>query len=103
MVLANHLLHSLWAGRRSMPKYQMYFDTNGGESKHNVDIDENETLAEVLNDILQELREFGGVLRGNGQPQVKWSGNLLDLNAPLHEQGVRPYEVLYVSTIPDVA
>jgi len=83
-----------------VPKYQMYFDTIAGEEKHHVDIDENETLSGVLNDILQELREVGGVLRGGGEPQVRWSGHLIDLNAPLPQQGVRPNEVLYVSTRP---
>ena len=81
-----------------MPKYQMYFDTLTGEARHHVDIDEDETLGVVLNDVLQELREAGGVLKGSGEPQVQSSGRLLDLNTPLPEQGIRPNEVLYVST-----
>jgi hypothetical protein len=81
-----------------MPKYQMYFDTISGEARHHVDIDDDETLGSVINDILQELREVGGVLKGEGEPQVQWSGHLLDLNTPLPGQGVRPNEVLYVRT-----
>jgi hypothetical protein len=83
-----------------MPKYQMYFDTLGGETRHYVDIDEEETLDGVLNEILQELRERQPkrVLKGDGKPQVRWSGHLLDLNTPLPGQGIRPNEVLYVST-----
>jgi len=80
----------------------MYFDTVAGEARHYVEVDEDETLGGILNDILQELGEVqpGGVLKGDGQPQVQWSGRLLDLNAPLAGQGVRPNEVLYVSTRP---
>ena len=31
-----------------MPKYQMYFDTVQGETKYNVDIDEEEPLDPIL-------------------------------------------------------
>ncbi len=82
-----------------MPKYQIYFNTVKGETRHNVDIDENELLESVLGEILYELRERGEVLRGNGEPQVVWSGQALDLTLPLPEQGVRPNDVLRVSTI----
>jgi len=82
-----------------MPKYQMYFDTTTDEFKNNVEIDEAETLDGVMSDILYELRaDYGRVLRGEGEPQVSWSGNLLDPNRPLPEQGVRPNDVLRVST-----
>jgi len=82
-----------------MPKYQMYFDTTAGEHRGNVEIDEQETLAGVLNDILLELRlDHGRVLKGEGEPQVSWSGDLLDLNCALPEQGVHPNDVLRVST-----
>lgn len=82
-----------------MPKYQMYFDTIKGEMRYNVDIDDNEALESVLSEILYELRERGDVLRGDGEPQVIWSGQSLDFSAPLPEQGVRPNDVLRVSTI----
>src|SRR5215471_11946363 len=49
-----------------MPKYQMYFDTISGETKYNVDIDENEPLQDVLDEILFELRERGEMLHGDG-------------------------------------
>jgi hypothetical protein len=82
-----------------MPKYQMYFDTINGETKYNVDIDENESLQQVLDEILYELRERGDLLQGDGDPQVVWNGTSLDFEAPLPTQGVRPNEVLRVSTI----
>jgi hypothetical protein len=82
-----------------MPKYQMYFETLKGETLHNVDIDENEMLESVLGEVLYELRERGEVLRGSGEPQVKWSSQTLDPTLPLPEQGVRPNDVLRVSTI----
>jgi hypothetical protein len=82
-----------------MPKYQMYFDTINGETKYNVDIDENESLDEVLDEILYELRERGYLLHGDGDPQVVWNGTSLDFEAPLPNQGVRPNDVLRVSTI----
>ena len=82
-----------------MPKYQMYFDTISGETKYNVDIDENESLLQVLDEILYELRERGDLLQGDGDPQVVWNGTSLDFDTPLPNQGVRPNDVLRVSTI----
>lgn len=82
-----------------MPKYQMYFDTVSGETKYNVDIDENEALHQVLDEILFELRERGDLLQGDGDPQVVWNGTSLDFEASLPSQGVRPNDVLRVSTI----
>jgi hypothetical protein len=82
-----------------MPKYQMYFDTVQGETKYNVDIDEDEVLDAVLDEILFDLRERGDVLEGNGEPQVIWNGQALDFSSPLPTQGVRPNDVLRVSTI----
>jgi hypothetical protein len=82
-----------------MPKYQMYFDTITGESKFNVDIDDEEHLDQVLEEILYDLRERGEILRGDGEPQVVWNGTSLDFAQPLTGQGVRPNDVLRVSTI----
>ena len=82
-----------------MPKYQMYFDTTKGETQHNVDIDANEVLENVLGEILYELRERGEVLRGNGDPQVLWSVQSLDFGNTLPEQGVRPNDVLRIHTV----
>ena len=84
----------------AMPKYQVYFDTVKGETCYNVDIDEEELLEGVLTEILFELRERGDFLRGDGEPQVVWNSQALDFNTPLPEQGVRPNDVLRVSTIP---
>jgi len=82
-----------------MPKYQIYFETVRGESKYNVDIDEDETLDQVLDEILFDLRERGDILHGDGSPQVVWNGKSLDFSVPLTSQGVRPNDVLRVSTI----
>ena len=82
-----------------MPKYQIYFDTISGEKRYNVDIDENEALETVIGEILYELRERGDVLHGDGEPQVIWSGQMLEFSRPLPEQGVRANDVLRVSTI----
>ena len=82
-----------------MPKYQMYFDTIQGETKYNVDIDEDEPLDDVLHEILYDLRERGDVLQGDGEPQVVWNSQALDFAAPLPSQGVSPNDVLRVSTI----
>jgi len=82
-----------------MPKYQMYFDTVQGETKYNVDIDEQEVLDDVLHEILYDLRERGDVLQGDGEPQVVWNGQSLEFSRPLTLQGVRPNDVLRVSTI----
>jgi hypothetical protein len=82
-----------------MPKYQMYFDTISGESKYNVDIDEEEALDQVIEEILFDLRERGDILQGEGEPQVLWNGQFLDFSRSLPIQGVRPNDVLRVSTI----
>jgi len=82
-----------------MPKYQMYFDTVNGETRYNVDIDDDETLADVLDEILFDLQDRGDVLQGEGEPQVVWSGTALDFDSPLPGQGVRPNDVLRISTV----
>ena len=82
-----------------MPKYQIYFDTVSGETKYNVDIDDNENLNMVLEEILFDLRERGDVLKGDGEPEVIWNGVSLDFAKGLPEQGVRANDVLRVSTI----
>lgn len=82
-----------------MAKYQMYFDAVNGEIHYNVDIDANETLEVVLTEILYELRERGDIIRGDGEPQVIWNGQSLDFGLALPDQGVRPNDVLRVSTI----
>ena len=82
-----------------MPKYQIYFDTIRGETKYNVDIDETEVLAEVLDEVLFDLRERGDVLQGDGEPQVVWDGMSLDFSQTLPGQGVRVNDILRVSTI----
>ena len=65
-----------------MPKYQMYFDTIRGETKYNVDVDESESIEDVLDEILYDLREGGDVLQGDGEPQVVWNGLALDFDQP---------------------
>lgn len=82
-----------------MPKYQIYFDTVNGETKFNVDIDDEELLDVVLAEILYDLRERGDVLQGDGEPQVVWNGQSLDFGTPLPAQGVRTNDVLRVSTV----
>lgn len=82
-----------------MPKYQIYFDTVNGETKFNVDIDDEELLDVVLDEILYDLRERGDVLQGDGEPQVVWNGQSLDFGTPLPIQGVRANDVLRVSTV----
>lgn len=82
-----------------MPKYQMYFDAVSGEVHYNVEIDEGEALESVLTEILYELRERGDLLNGEGEPQVVWNGRALDFGMSLPAQGVRPNDVLRVSTI----
>jgi hypothetical protein len=82
-----------------MPKYQVYFDTINGETKFNVDIDDEELLDIVLDEILYDLRERGNMLQGDGEPQVVWNGQTLDFATPLPNQGVRPNDVLRVSTV----
>jgi len=82
-----------------VPKYQMYFDVVSGQVHYNVDIDEGEALEAVLAEILYELRERGDLLKGEGEPQVVWNGRALDFAQSLPGQGVRPNDVLRVSTI----
>jgi hypothetical protein len=82
-----------------MPKYQIYFEAIRGETRYNVDIDDDETLNDVLEEILFDLRERGDVLQGEGEPQVVWNGQSLDFSMALPQQGVRPNDVLRVSTI----
>ena len=81
-----------------MARYQIYFDTNEGERKFNVDIDDAEIIENVLRDILGELAERGLVLRGvaTGDLCVIWNGQELDLAQTLPAQNVRPNEVLRV-------
>jgi len=81
-----------------VPKYQMYFDAVKGEIHYNVEIDENEALEGVLSEILYELRERGDMLKA-GEPQVIWNGRVLDFSISLPAQGVRPNDLLRVSTI----
>ena len=81
-----------------MPKYQMVFDTVKGDIRHSVDIDDTETLDQVLEEILWDLKERGGKLR-QGQPQVVCNNQSLDFSLPLPAQGVYPNDVLRVSTI----
>lgn len=85
-----------------MAKYQMYFDTVSGESKFNVDIDDDEVLDVVLDEILYDLRERGEILQGDGDPYVVWNGQSLDFSRPLPQQGVHPNDVLRVSTMANV-
>lgn len=85
-----------------MPKYQMYFDTQAGEVHHNVTIDEDEKLADILPDILAEMEErnghsLRGLSEGMGDPVCYWEGRELDLSKPLPEQSVRPNDVLRVA------
>jgi hypothetical protein len=80
----------------------MYFDTIAGETRYNVDIDDEELLDVVLDEILFDLRERGDILKGDGDPQVVWNGQSLDFAQPLPTQGVRPNDVLRVSMIADV-
>jgi hypothetical protein len=82
-----------------MAKYQIYFDTVRGETRYNVDIDDEESLDQVLEEILYDLRERGDVLQGDGEPQVVWNGLSLDFSQPLPWQGVRANDVLRVSTV----
>jgi hypothetical protein len=83
----------------TMPKYQIMFDTVKGDVRHNVDIDDSETLDHVLEEVLWELNERGSMLKGHGQPQVVCNSQLLDFSMPLPGQGVYPNDVLRVSTI----
>ncbi len=84
-----------------MPQYQVYFDTLEGEKRYDVDIGDEESLEQVLRDVLVELSERGHVIRGlsTGDLKVIWGGREgreLDLSRPLGPQGVRPNDVLRV-------
>jgi ubiquitin-protein ligase len=84
-----------------MPQYQVYFDTLEGEKRYDVDIGDEESLEQVLRDVLVELSERGHVIRGlsTGDLKVIWGGREgreLDLSQPLAGQGVRPNDVLRV-------
>ena len=48
----------------------MYFAAVRGEVRHLVEIDEPETLEEVLEEILYDLQLRGDILAGKGEPQV---------------------------------
>jgi ubiquitin-protein ligase len=84
-----------------MPQYQVYFDTLEGERRYDVDIGDEESLEQVLRDVLVELSERGHIIRGlsTGDLKVIWGGREgreLDLSQPLAPQGVRPNDVLRV-------
>jgi ubiquitin-protein ligase len=84
-----------------MPQYQVYFDTLEGERRYDVDFGEEESVEQVLRDVLVELSEKGHVMRGlsTGDLKVIWGGREgreLDLSRTLPEQGVRPNDVLRV-------
>ena len=84
-----------------MPQYQVYFDTLEGEKRYDVDISEEESIEQVLRDVLVELSEKGHMMRGlsTGDLKVIWGGREgreLDLSRTLPEQGVRPNDVLRV-------
>jgi hypothetical protein len=84
-----------------MPLYQVYFDTVEGERKYDVEIGDEESLEQVLRDVLVELSERGHMMRGlsTGDLKVTWGGREgreLDLSQPLNQQGVRPNDVLRV-------
>jgi len=84
-----------------MPQYQVYFDTLEGERRYDVDIGDDESLEQVLRDVLVELSERGHMMRGlsTGDLKVIWGGREgreLDLSRTLAEQGVRPNDVLRV-------
>lgn len=84
-----------------MPKYQMYFYTQAGWIDFRVDIDEDEPLAAVMPDILNDLQENGYTLEGwrggVGDVAVTWAQGELDHTRYLPQQGVRPNEVLRVA------
>lgn len=80
-------------------KYQMYFDTVNGEMMFNVGLSSNETLEATLNEVLEELKDRGHILRGSGPPQVLWNGRRLDFGIPLPQQGVKPNDVLRINTM----
>jgi hypothetical protein len=85
-----------------MPRYQMYFLLPGREIQRRAQINDEETLTEVMPEILQELRETeGAVLEGQGNPKVESNGKVLLWSKCLPPQGVRPEDVLRVSLIPE--
>src|SRR3712207_5219891 len=85
----------------NMPKYQMYFDTKDGWKLFNVEIDEDETLGEVMPNILFEIRDNGCVMEGqpegSGDIYVTCDGRDLDMTLTLPDQGVRSNDVLRVA------
>ena len=84
-----------------MAKYQVYFDTQAGWVNFRVDIDEDETLATVLPDILYDLEQNGFILEGSregsGDISVTWEGRELDQRRPLPRQGVKPNDNLRIA------
>src|SRR5215472_5752631 len=80
-----------------MPKYSLVVDTEGGEVRHSVDIDEGETLDAIFGEILAELRDAGDILKDDGVPTAISGGRLLDFAAPLPLQGVSPGDVIRVT------
>jgi hypothetical protein len=84
-----------------MPQYQVYFDTLEGEKRYDVDFGEEESIEQVLREIVVELSERGHMMRGlsTGDLKVIWGGREgreLDLSRTLPDQGVRPNDVLRV-------
>src|SRR5438128_562431 len=77
-----------------MPRYQMSFDTNKGEKKFTVDIDDSEVLEKALPEIILELAERGFVIQGvaTGELCAICNGHQLDLSRSLPEQKVGPNE-----------
>jgi len=76
-----------------MAKYQIYFDTITGETKYNVDIDEEEMLETVWTKFSTTCASAVKFCAGDGEPQVVWNGQSLDFAQPLPEQGVHPNDV----------
>jgi hypothetical protein len=84
-----------------MAQYQVYFDTLEGEKRYDVDFGDDESIEQVLREILVELSERGHMMRGiaTGDLKVIWGGREgreLDLSRTLPDQGVRPNDVLRV-------
>jgi len=79
----------------------MYFDTKDGWKLFNVEIDEDETLGEVMPNILFEIRDNGCVMEGqpegSGDIYVTCDGRDLDMTLTLPDQGVRSNDVLRVA------
>lgn len=79
----------------------MHFDTQAGWKLFNVHVDEDETLDDVLPDILREVRDNGYVMEGQrdgqGDIYVTCDGRELDLFMSLPDQGVKSNDVLRVT------